>query len=139
MLTVELRSMTEASKQAKANKRKGAAFEIDIVQFLRDKFLHAERLTKAGKDDEGDVVVRVKDLAVVLECKNEKSIDLSGYMNEATVEARNWEAKRIHEPSPAALVIGAAVVKRRNSSIHKSYLVMEADDFAALLLHLQTR
>ena len=69
--------MTEASSRAKANKRKGAAFEIDIVQFLRDKFLHAERLTKAGKDDEGDVVVRVKDLAVVLECKNEKSIDLS--------------------------------------------------------------
>lgn len=131
--------MADITARNKANKRKGADFEIDIVQYMRERFLHTERLTKAGKDDEGDAVIRVRDLAVVLECKNEKAIDLSGYMNEATLEARNWEAKRIHEPSPAALVIGAAIVKRRNQSIHKSYVVMEADDFAALLLHLQTR
>ena len=131
--------MSDLSSRNKANKRKGAGFEIDIVQFLRDKFLHTERLTKTGRDDEGDAVVRVRDLAVILECKNEKAINLSGYMAEATTEARNWEAKRIHEPMPAAVVIGAAVVKRRNQPIHKSYVVMEADDFAALLLHLQVR
>lgn len=131
--------MTDARKQAKANKRKGAAFEIDLEGFFREKYLLATRLVKRGKDDEGDLVVRVKDLAVVIEAKNEKSINLSGYMQEATAEAMRWEAARVHEPMPPALVIGAAAIKRRNSGIHKSYVVMEADDFAALLLHLQQR
>jgi hypothetical protein len=131
--------MTSDSARNKANKRKGAGFEIDVVQFLRDRHLHAERLTKTGREDEGDAVVRVHGLAVVMEAKNEKSIDLSGYMREATLEARQWEARRIHEPQPADLVIGTAVIKRRNHSVSKSYVVMEADDFAALLLHLQGR
>ena len=88
--------MTSDSARNKANKRKGAGFEIDVVQFLRDHHLHAERLTKTGREDEGDAVVRVHGLAVVMEAKNEKSIDLSGYMREATLEARQWEARRIH-------------------------------------------
>ena len=131
--------MTDASSRAKANKRKGAAFEIDLEQFFREKFLHTTRLVRRGKDDEGDVLIRVHDLAVILEAKNEKAMNLSGYMAEATSEALRWEAKHVHEPRPAALVLGAAVVKRRMNPISKSYVVMEADDFAALLLHLQKR
>jgi hypothetical protein len=131
--------MTDASSRAKANKRKGAAFEIDLEQFFREKFLHTTRLVRRGKDDEGDLLIRVHDLAVILEAKNEKAMNLSGYMAEATSEALRWEAKHVHEPRPAALVLGAAVVKRRMNPISKSYVVMEADDFAALLLHLQKR
>jgi hypothetical protein len=129
----------DASSRAKANKRKGAGFEIDLENFFRSKFLQIMRLVRRGKDDEGDEVIRVHDLAVVIEAKNEKSIDLSGYMREATSEALRWEAKHVHEPMPADLVIGAAVVKRRMNPVSKSYVVMEADDFAALLLHLQKR
>ena len=131
--------MSELSTRNKANKRKGAGFEIDIVQFLREKFLHATRLVRRGKDDEGDILIRVHDLAVILEAKNEKAIDLAGYMKEATEEALRWETKHVHEPMPADLVIGAAAVKRRMQPTSKSYIVMEADDFAALLLHLQKR
>ena len=134
-----LRSMTEASKQARANKRKGAAFEIDLEAFFREKHLLSTRLVKRGKDDEGDLLIRVKDLALIVEAKNEKAIDLAGYMREATTEAMQWESKHVHEPSPASLVIGVAAVKRRNSPISKAYVVMEADDLAALLIHLQTR
>lgn len=139
MLIVGLRCMTDASSRARANKRKGAAFEIDLEQFFRDRYLHATRLVRRGKDDEGDLLIRVKDLALILEAKNEKSIDLAGYMREATEEAMRWEAKHVHEPTPAAVVIGAAAVKRRNNPISKTYIVMEADDLAALLQHLQTR
>ena len=131
--------MTDLSARSRANKRKGAAFEVDLETFLREKHLLSTRLVKRGKDDDGDILVRVKDLALILEAKNEKSIDLAGYMREATEEALRWEARHIHDPMPAALVIGAAAIKRRNNPINKTYIVMEADDLAALLLHLQTR
>lgn len=129
----------DASSKARAAKRKGAQFEVDLEGFLRERYLHATRLVRRGKDDEGDVLIRVHDLAVILEAKNEKAIDLAGYMKEATGEALRWESKHVHEPRPAALVIGAAAVKRRMQPVSKSYIVMEADDFAALLLHLQKR
>jgi len=129
----------DASSRAKSNKRKGAAFEIDLEQFFREKFLNTTRLVRRGKDDEGDLLIRVHDLAVIVEAKNEKSISLGTYMQEATSEALRWEAKHVHEPTPADLVIGVAAVKRRMNSTSKSYIVMEADDFAALLLHLQKR
>lgn len=131
--------MTDASSRAKANKRKGAAFEIDLEGFFRDKFLNTTRLVRRGKDDEGDILIRVHDLAVILEAKNEKAMNLAGYMAEATSEALRWESRQVHSPMPADLVIGAAVVKRRMNPVSKSYVVMEADDFAALLLHLQKR
>lgn len=131
--------MATASDKARASKRKGAQFEVDLETFFRSRYLNTNRLVRRGKDDEGDLLIRVKDLAVILEAKNEKSIDLAGYMREATEEAIRWEARHVHEPMPADLVVGAAVVKRRNSAISKSYIVMEADDFAELLLHLQKR
>lgn len=131
--------MTTASEKARANKRKGAGFEIDLESFFRQRYLQIMRLVRRGKDDQGDLLIRVKDLAVIIEAKNEKSIDLAGYMREATEEALRWEAAHVHEPMPAALVLGAAAVKRRNNPISKSYIVMEADDFAELLLHLQKR
>jgi hypothetical protein len=131
--------MSDASAKARANKRKGAAFEIDLETFFRGKFLNTTRLVRRGKDDEGDLLIRVHDLAVIVEAKNEKSISLGTYMQEATSEALRWEAKHIHEPMPADLVIGVAAVKRRMSSTSKSYVVMEAEDFAELLLHLQKR
>ena len=131
--------MSEASSRARAAKRKGAQFEVDLEAFFRDKFLHATRLVRRGKDDEGDILLRIHDLAVIVEAKNEKAIDLAGYMKEATDEAIRWEAKHVHEPRPADLVLGVAAVKRRMQPISKSYIVMEADDFAALLIHLQAR
>jgi hypothetical protein len=131
--------MTDASSRARAAKRKGAQFEVDLELFFREKFVQATRLVRRGKDDEGDILLRVHDLAVIVEAKNEKAIDLAGYMKEATDEAMRWEAKHVHEPMPADLVLGVAAVKRRLHPISKSYIVMEADDFAALLLHLQKR
>lgn len=131
--------MTSLSARNKANKAKGADFEISLVQFFREKFLNAERLVKTGREDEGDLVLRIKDFALVVEAKNEKAIDLSGYLREAQREALHYEAHRVHEPTQLSLVLGAAAVKRRNHGIEKTYIVMEADDVAALLLHLQTR
>lgn len=131
--------MTDASSRAKANKRKGAAFEIELEGFFAGLLLKVMRLVRRGKDDEGDLLIRVGSLAIIVEAKNEKSIDLSGYMAEATAEAMRWEQRHVHDVDAPKLVIGVAIVKRRMKSISKSYVVMEVDDFAALLLHLQKR
>ena len=131
--------MTDQSKRAKANKRKGAAFEIDLESFFSGLLLKVMRLVRRGKDDEGDVLLRAADVAFVIEAKNEKAMNLSGYMAEAKAEALNCESRHVHDPDAPALVIGVAAVKRRMQPISKTYIVMEADDFAALCLHLQAR
>ena len=112
------------------NKRKGAKFETDLVDYLRSEHsLHAERLPKAGKDDEGDVAVRFGDCVVVIEAKNERTISLSQYVKEALLEANNYaEARKYDEP-----VWGVAVIKARGKGIGKAYVVMEVDEFANLI------
>lgn len=131
--------MTDATARSRANKRKGATFEIDLESFFLAKLLKAVRLVRRGKNDQGDLLIQVHDLAVIVEAKNEKSIDLAGYMKEATEEALRWESAHVHDPEAPKLVVGVAAIKRRNSPLHKTYITMEADDFAAILLHLQGR
>jgi len=129
----------DASSRAKANKRKGAAFEIDLEGFFARLLLKVIRLVRRGKDDEGDLLIRVGSLAIIVEAKNERTFDLSRYMAEATSEALRWEQRHVHDVDAPQLVVGVAIVKRRMKPVSKSYVVMEVDDFAALLLHLQAR
>jgi len=131
--------MSELTVRSRANKRKGAQFEVDLENFFTRLLIKAVRLVKRGKDDEGDLMIRVGPIVFIVEAKNEKSINLSGYMDEATQEALRWAARHVHDPDAPGHVIGVAAVKRRNKGIHKTYIVMEADDYAALLLHLQGR
>ena len=42
---------------ANKNGRKGSQFETDVMKWLRNAGAMAERLTKAGAKDEGDMVV----------------------------------------------------------------------------------
>jgi Holliday junction resolvase len=44
---------------ANPNGRKGAQFETDVMKWLRKMGAMAERLTKAGAKDEGDMVVMI--------------------------------------------------------------------------------
>lgn len=125
--------MTDLTARSRANKRKGAAFEIDLENFFNQALIRAIRLVKRGKDDEGDLMLRIGNIVFIIEAKNEKSINLAGYMDEATKEALNWEARHVHDPDAPEHVIGVAAVKRRNKGIHKTYIVMEADDFASIL------
>ena len=129
--------MTDVTKRNKANKRKGADFETDVEAYFLGKGIPAMRMVKRGKDDQGDVLLRADRLAVVVECKNEKTINLSGYVTEATTEAMNWEAANVHAPDAPAKVIGVAAIKRRNHGVSKTYIVMEADEFAEILIHLR--
>jgi Holliday junction resolvase len=104
-----------------ANKRKGAQFETDIMKWLRKMGAVAERLTKAGAKDEGDIVTIVAGKTYILELKNRKKLDLPTFWDEAQVEAKNYAKARGLEVAPPTYVI----IKRRNASIDKSWVIQD--------------
>jgi Holliday junction resolvase len=104
---------------ANPNGRKGALFETDVMRWLRSVGAIAERLTKAGSKDEGDIVCIVADKTYILELKNRKSISLPAFWDEAITEAENYAKARGLEQTPPAYVI----IKRRNAGIEKAWVV----------------
>lgn len=105
--------------------RKGTEWETRLLKYLRENKIDAERLTKTGKEDEGDLVVRDGGV-VIVEAKNEKKLDLAGYLREAEVEAKNYAKHRGLDPAPITPV---AIIKRRNHGPGEAYVVMTVDTF----------
>ena len=64
---------------ANPNGRKGAQFETDVMRWLRDNNAVAERLTKAGAKDEGDLYVFLQGKTYIMELKNRKKLDLPAF------------------------------------------------------------
>lgn len=91
------------------------------MRWLRGLGAIAERLTKAGAKDEGDLVVMVAGKSYILELKNRKKIDLPAFWDEAQTEAKNYAKARGLGEDPPAFV----VVKRRNHGIEKSWVVQD--------------
>lgn len=105
---------------ATANKQKGSQWERDILFYLRNEGYDAERLHLAGKDDEGDIILKLGGLPYIIEAKNEKRIDLAGYVTEAAREAANYGSKRgLGLPG----VNYIALVKRRQAGTGEAYAV----------------
>ncbi len=102
-------------------RRKGNAFELAIVAFLREHgFPFAERAYGAGRpDDRGDIAGVA---GWVLEAKNHRALDLAGWCSEAAAESAN---ARSHW--------WAVIAKRRNRPIGDAYVVMPLHQFARLL------
>jgi Holliday junction resolvase len=106
---------------ANPNGRKGSQFETDVMRFLRSVGLLAERLTKAGSKDEGDIVCVVTGKTYILELKNVKKLDLPKFWSEAEVEALNYAKARGIGEVPLHYVI----VKRRNSGIENAWVIQD--------------
>jgi hypothetical protein len=93
------------------NGRKGATFERDVAELWKAAgFFWADRKVKRGRHDQADIT-GVEDWA--LECKNEKTINLAGAIDEATIEAAN-----------AGVRWFAAIIKRRRKNVRDAYAVM---------------
>jgi len=119
------------SKQSRANKRKGATWETDLVEYFRDKdFNPVERLRLTGSSDEGDLWLWAPDIQtfIVVEAKNEKSFKPGPWIQEAVEEAKNWVKKRKSTPA-----VGIVIAKRRQASIGKSFVIMELDTFVEVV------
>lgn len=119
------------SKQSRANKRKGATWETDLVEYFRDKdFNPVERLRLTGSSDEGDLWLWAPDIQtfIVVEAKNEKSFKPGPWIQEAVEEVKNWVKKRKSTPA-----VGIVIAKRRQASIGKSFVIMELDTFVEVV------
>lgn len=116
------------SQQAR-NKRAGAKFETDLVTWLRNQGLDAERLRLSGTLDEGDIYVTDGEDRWLIEAKAEKSYDLSGYMGEVMRERENYAARRAQMPDD---IIPVVIVKRRNRPIEDAFVIMSLGEFFSL-------
>jgi len=103
------------------NKTKGATFETDVLKWLRKVGVLAERLTKAGSKDEGDMVAVIAGKTYILELKNRANLSLPQFWREAQVEALNYAKARGLGEVPLHYV----VVKRRNASIDQAWVISD--------------
>jgi Holliday junction resolvase len=103
------------------NQRLGASFETDVMKWLRKAGVIAERLTKAGAKDEGDIVTVVAGQTYILELKNRQTLSLPEFWREAQVEALNYAKARDLGEVPLSYVI----VKRRNASIDQAWVICD--------------
>jgi Holliday junction resolvase len=107
------------------NKVKGSQFETDVMKWLRGKGVLAERLTKAGAKDEGDMVVIISGETYILELKNRQTLSLPEFWREAQVEALNYAKARGLGEVPLSYV----VVKRRNASIEDAWVIQNLNQW----------
>lgn len=92
------------------SKQKGSAFEREIVAYLNENgFIHAERRLAGDQFDKGDITGTP---GLVWECKNQKRMDLAGWVDEALVERDNAKA-----------AYGAVIHKRRGTTNCGDYYV----------------
>jgi hypothetical protein len=95
------------------------------MKYLRKLGHFAERLAKAGANDEGDIVTIIAGQTYILECKNRKSLDLPQFWAEAQVEAANYAKARGLVVEPPAFVI----VKRRRASIEDAWVIQNLEEW----------
>ena len=111
------------------NKRIGARWELDLLDYFRDLGLVAERMRLTGKNDEGDLMVYLNAKKVlIVEAKNEQSFKPGPWINEANIESANWAIAR----KATVDVVPVVVAKRRQNGTGKAYVIMELDTFMEL-------
>ncbi|MEV3858498.1 hypothetical protein AB0J38_29810 [Streptomyces sp. NPDC050095] len=113
--------MPDVTARNRANKRKGAAWEIDFNAGMREAGFDIERLRLAGKDDEGDQVIREEPgFFTVIENKNTAAFTPGPFVDEMEREVTNFARHRgLDEQS----VEGVVVVKRRGKSWREAFVL----------------
>lgn len=118
--------------QQQANKRRGAAWEIDLADWFMTQGYEAQRLPRAGRNDIGDVFLKMPNDVYVIEAKaprRDGKIDLSGWLREAYLEAENYRKSKKMASAPTPLVI----IKASNKGIEDAYVVQRLGDVIAKL------
>lgn len=107
-----------------ANKIKGATFELDLLRYLRAEGYDTERLRLAGKQDEGDLVLKMGGTPYILEAKATKVNNLTDFVRQARDEATNYARARGILPAPFA-----AVIKKRQAPISEAFVVIPLSEW----------
>ena len=103
-------------------KARGSQWERDVAKVFNEMgYPQVERRYGAGNTiDKGDLNGFAH--AIVIECKNVKSITLASIMDETAVERKNAKAD-----------LGIAVIKRRNKAPRLAYAVVTLEEMVILL------
>ena len=99
------------------------------MKALRGLGYDAERLRLAGKDDEGDLVIRHGGRYWVIETKNAK-LEPTEFINQSTVEALNFTKHRDLDPT---LVHPVVFVKRRQRGFAQGLALITIEEYLRLL------
>lgn len=92
----------------KAAIARGRRFEPKWVQWLRNVGRTAEKVPKAGVNDESDTVSPYVGGHYVMECKSPgglSNVNLLNYFKQAELEASNWAKRRGIDPASVVPVV----------------------------------
>lgn len=124
--TPDLTEITMPRSHASA-RTAGQKFERAVADYLKDE-LGDDRIDirpKNGKNDRGDIggIKTIRGGAVVIECKNVKTMTLGSWVNEAERERGNADA-----------AVGIVVHKRHgNGSVGEQFATMTLETLARLI------
>ncbi|KOG26833.1 hypothetical protein [Streptomyces viridochromogenes] len=121
--------MDPIAKRNKANKRRGADWEIELMAGLRSAGEDVERLRLTGPEDEGDLAVREDGgLFTIIEAKNAK-FEPGPFLDEAERERINFAKHRGIEPDRVESI---AIVKRRGKNWRKAFVLTTVEAYFGL-------
>ncbi len=103
------------------SKRKGSAWELAIAKYLVEQgWQFAERRIAGSTIDKGDIYGII---GCVIEAKNEKRIDLSGYLKELDTEMKNAKA-----------ATGVVMIKKKGTTdVGEAYAAMPIKEWVKLM------
>ncbi|MET8111159.1 hypothetical protein [Streptomyces prasinus] len=111
------------------NKRKGADWESTLRDGLREEGFDVESLRLAGKEDEGDMVIRDGDgQYLVIEAKNAK-FEPGVFLGQAIVERENFAKHRGLDLEDVESIV---VVKRRGKNWRQAFVLTTVEDYLGL-------
>ncbi|GAB2329212.1 hypothetical protein [Streptomyces variabilis] len=120
---------TDAAARNRRNKRRGADWETELRDELRRAGLDVERLRLTGKDDEGDLVIRLGDgRFLVIEAKNAK-FEPGMFVSEALKERRNFAC---HRGLALDDVDSIVIVRRRGACWRDAYVLTTLERYFRL-------
>ncbi|WP_282703772.1 hypothetical protein [Streptomyces sp. CC219B] len=121
--------MDSIARRNKANKRRGADWEIELMAGLRSVGEDVERLRLTGAEDEGDLAVREDDgLFTIIEAKNAK-FEPGPFLDEAERERLNYAKHRGIAPDRVESIV---VVKRRGKNWRKAFVLTTVEAYFGL-------
>ncbi|WP_372407176.1 hypothetical protein [Streptomyces luteireticuli] len=119
----------DVAARTRRNKRRGADWEAELRDALRGVGMDVERLRLTGKNDEGDLVVRLNTgRFLVIEAKNAR-LEPAQFVAEADAERENFAR---HRGLDRASVDSVVIVRRRGASWRRAYVLTTVERFFGL-------
>jgi len=125
--------VSDIAARNRRNKRNGSRWQSEFRDGMRKAGFDIERLALAGKEDEGDAVVRIPltiDMTEYVVVENKAgALKPAEFVREAVVEADHF-AK--HRGIPRGQVTGIAVVKARGKNWRDAYVITTVREYFGL-------